>query len=178
VAGCVGDVERAAARRDLLASGKRPHPIRWNRFDLAPERVHVRTVQPCRAGEELRRIGEVPRTPLVDEHLDLGIRRDEGARRTGMVEVDVRQQEPADVANSYPLLPERLEQRFERRRGSRIDEHHPARVIEHCRGDNARTPEKVEIDVVHPASECAPVHVGRDGGEAHRLRFDATWILW
>ena len=71
-----------------------------HRRELAPEAVEVVAVQPPRAALEPARVDEVRRADLRDVHLQARVLAHEHARGAGMVEVDVGEQQVADVARA------------------------------------------------------------------------------
>ena len=84
---------RAVDRVDVLLRDRR---------ELAPERVERVAVEPARALLEPLGLDEVRRADRRDVHLQAGVLADEHARRAGVVEVDVREQEMADVGEREP----------------------------------------------------------------------------
>ena len=74
--------------------------------ELAPELVERVAVQPARARFELRRVDHVRGSDLRHVNLQGGVLADERARRTGVVEVDVREEKVPDVAELEPALAE------------------------------------------------------------------------
>ena len=92
VAGRIRDVERPAARVHPLASGQRLDVALRYGGELSPEAVHVIAVEASRALEQPLRIDHVPGAALVDVHLHRRMPRDDRAGRTGVIEVDVREQ--------------------------------------------------------------------------------------
>ena len=77
-----------------------------DRRELAEERVERRSVESPRARLELRRICEVRRSDLRDVHLEPRVLADEHARGARVVEVDVGEQQVAEVDEVEPALGE------------------------------------------------------------------------
>src|SRR5262245_35375883 len=95
------------------------------------------------------------RAPLMYEHFDVGVRLHQRTGRARVIQMDMGQQDATDVPDRYPLLSERLGERIECRGWARIDDGHTASIFEDGRRDDAGTPEKIEIDVIHAACKCA-----------------------
>jgi len=74
--------------------------------ELAPEPIEVVPIQTAGARIEAGRVDEVRRSDLAHVHLKVRIPADEGAGGSCVVQVDVRQQEVADVLGHEPLLGE------------------------------------------------------------------------
>ena len=112
VARDVGD----AKSLDLLPAAQRDDVGGRHGQHLAPEALHVVAVQPACALQQLLRIDEMRRPDLVHVHAQVREPLDERARRAGVIEVDVGEEERARLAL------EAREQRLETRRGARIDD--------------------------------------------------------
>ena len=151
-------LELSPAGRQPFVAIQRPDARGRHRHDGAPQPIHVLAVEPGGAGNELRRIDQVSRAALVDEHLDLGIRRQEQPGRARVIEMDVRQQQLTDVPNRYPLRARAFEEPVERGRRAGVDDRHPVGALQDGAGDDAGPAQKIQIDVVHAAGENA--HVG------------------
>ena len=74
--------------------------------ELAPELVERLSVQPAGARIELRRIDEVRCADLGDVHLEPWVLPDEDARRSGVIEMDVREEQVPDVHEVQAALGE------------------------------------------------------------------------
>ena len=114
-------VPRVAGRREAFepddAVADDVDVLLRHRRELAPERVEPVAVEPSRARLELRRVDQVRRSHVGDVHLQAGVLPHENAGRAGVVEVDVGEEEMADVGQSEAALCEpRL--RVARRRSS------------------------------------------------------------
>ena len=79
----------------LLAAGERMDAILGHGHDPAPEPLHRVSVEAPGAVQEPGRVGEVGGAALVDVDLEVGPALDEGAGPTGVVEVDVGEQDRA-----------------------------------------------------------------------------------
>ena len=119
------------------------------------------------------RIDQVPGPTLVNEHLDLGIHLQQGTGRARVVEVDVRQQHLPHVAHRYPLRAEGFDEPVERGRGTGVDQRHACGGLQDRRGDDARAPQKVQIDVVHAA--CEDAHVCRHENADSMVTLLRSW---
>ena len=93
------------------------------------------------------------RASLVDEYLHRGVLADHRPGCACVIEMDVREQQLPDIGEPDAPAPERRAQRFDRRRGTRIDQRDAARPLQHRCGDDLRLSEKVQIDVVEARGE-------------------------
>ena len=84
---------------------------------------------------------------FVHEDLDGGIPSHECSCRTGMIDVNVRQQYHRDVVQFQTLRLQAELQRFNRRRGAGVDQRDESRCGDNRGGDGFRLAEKIEIDV-------------------------------
>jgi hypothetical protein len=83
----------------------------------------------------------------MHDDVDVWMAPDDRSGRTGMVEVNMRDQQVRDVREAYPL---RLKAAFERRQaaaGTWINERDAAGVADHRGGDGVRSSEEIEV---HP----------------------------
>ena len=96
----IGDLQGPSTGRDGFAALQLAESLAGNRQELAPQPIHVLAVQAGGAREQFRRIREVRCTALVDEHVNRRVLLDETPGNAGMVQVDVRQQDLANVR--YP----------------------------------------------------------------------------
>jgi hypothetical protein len=85
----------------------------------------------------------VARAALVHPHLDVRPATRERPRRSGVVEVDVSEQDAR-----RRLVAERLEQRVDGRRRARVDDH----VVERIAADDLRDPLVTDVDLTHGAA--------------------------
>ena len=100
----VGDVERPVD--DRFAPGEDADRTLGHSHELTPQPVHVLAVQTPRALQQAPGIDHVRRASLVDVHLEVGPPLHERAARTGVVEMDVGEQQRPGAR-----VAERLEQR-------------------------------------------------------------------
>src|SRR5688572_22320533 len=146
VAGGVRNLEGPAARFHSIALAD-DGEIRFGyRCDLAPQALHVRSVQARRAGNQLSWIDDVRRPALVHEYLQVGVLPDQRACCTRMIEMYVREQQMRHVGQPRAAL---LEARFERVEAwarSGIDERQRSCALNDACRDRVRTSEKIEID--------------------------------
>ena len=97
-------VARVAGAREAVASPSVWSPTMWtfsarHRRELAPEACRSRRRTAARALRSSRLgIDEVRRADLRDVHLQARVLAHEHARGAGVVEVDVREEQVADVA--------------------------------------------------------------------------------
>src|SRR4051794_14861968 len=83
------DAQHVARRLLRLAIGERDDPVFGYRYDLAPERVHAVTVEPCGGADEARGIDQMRRTDGMDEDAHIGLLAHDRASASGVVEMDV-----------------------------------------------------------------------------------------
>jgi hypothetical protein len=89
----------------------------------------------------------------MDDHFDVRMLLDDRAGASGVIEVNMRHQDLAHVAETNPLLLERRRQRGDRRRRTGIDERDAGRPMQDPRRDDLGPPEEVEIDVIEARGE-------------------------
>jgi hypothetical protein len=134
----------------------RPHVALGHRLHVAPQVVVQRAEHPPRARHQAGRVDEVARTPLVHPHRQPRVLPYERARRAGVVEVDVRQEQVAQVGDLEAGGREALAQRAEMRAGAAVDERGLA-VGQHVRGEQlamARAGPR-EVERQHGSSAAA-----------------------
>jgi hypothetical protein len=120
----VGDVVRGVSRRigdlhpeDRLAAAEHVNVLLRHRQDLAPQVVQPVAIKPLSTGQQLRRIDQVRRPPLVDVDLEVRPPSDQCTGGSSVVQVDMRQQDRTGL-----LIANRIENRLERRLRTRINE--------------------------------------------------------
>ncbi len=111
-----GAVDVADVVRRVAGSGEAvqpehalPHDVEVllrNGRQLAPERVERVAVEAPRAPLEPRRVDQVRRADFRHVHLQIGMLTDEHPRGARMVEMNVRQEQVAQVGERQPLLGE------------------------------------------------------------------------
>ena len=153
VPGRVLDFHFAPDHRQRLASFDHLQMLRRHRLHVAPQPIHVLRVEPPGAGQELRRIGQVRRAAAVDDDLDVRVALDNGPHRARVIQVDVRHEDLAHVLEDDALAGQRRGELRNRRRRPRVDERDAGGAVQDRRGDDLRTAEEVEVDVVEPCGE-------------------------
>ena len=88
----------------------------------------------------------MPRPDLLHVNREARMRRDERPGDTGVVEVDMCQEDRVQVGEGDPLGGEAGGQRRERRARPGIDEHRTGRGMEHATGDGPRTAQMQQVD--------------------------------
>ena len=117
-------MRRVPRRREGLVV---EHPVAHDAYVLgrdgqerAPEAVEVLAVEPARAPFEPFGLDQVRRADLADVHEQAGVLTDERARRPGMVEVDVGEDEMAQLPDLEPVLGQSGPQRLQAARGPAV----------------------------------------------------------
>ena len=105
--------------------------------ELAEQGIERIGVEPARARLQLARVDDVGRPDLRDVHLEPGVLADEGAGGTGVVEVDVGEEEMADVRQLEPALGETRLQRVDARRRPAVVNGRPIVGLDQVRADDA-----------------------------------------
>ena len=150
VAARVGHLDPGAAERQRLAVDEHAHALGRHHGELAPQPVHVRAVEALRARQQLRRIDQVRRAALVHVHRQVRMAAHERPGGAGMVEVNVRQQQPVQIGRADPGVRER---RFQRRRGRSSGpgstSSTPDGRLDDTRGNRARAAEELQVDDRH-----------------------------
>jgi hypothetical protein len=103
VTGRVSHIERATARPDVLAPGYDHDVLFGDCGNLAPQLVHAIAVESCRARQQLRRIGEMRRSPLVHHDLDVRVPSNDRSGGPCVIQMDVRQQQMRDATQLQAL---------------------------------------------------------------------------
>ena len=114
--------------------------------ELAPELVEGVAVQAPRARLEPRRVDDVRRADLRDVDDQVGVLPHERPGRSGVVEVDVREEEVAQVAELDAAGRDRLAQRREAARRAAVEEREPVVRLDQVRGDPAGVPAVQEVE--------------------------------
>src|SRR3974390_3090831 len=143
VAGRVEYRYAARAKRNGFAPGKHAEIFLRHGNEIAVEPVHLVSVQTGSAAQQLRRINHMRSAALVDVDLQTGVLADQGARRTGMIQVNVGQQDKTQVGNAKPSVVQLRAQRVDRRAGSRIDESGDVIIANERAGDRTRMSDPV-----------------------------------
>jgi hypothetical protein len=139
VPGCGPDLEPEHPVPDDLDSVLR------DRSELAPEPVEVLPVKTTRASLEAAGVDEMWGADLADVDPQLLVLAGEEARRACMVEVDVREQQVAEVPDSETVFRQAGLQRIDAGRRSTIDQRRLAAGQQVGRDDPGVT-EEVEVE--------------------------------
>ena len=146
VAGRVDEFQVPSADADALAVARHEHAVLGDRHDVPVELpVAVLTVDRYRAGDELCRVDQVTGAPRVRGATGVRQVAHQLARATGVVEVDVRRQDPVDLVAPDAACLERCEQIRHRQRGARIHERRTPVVHQKVAGVKLR-PDIVGVD--------------------------------
>jgi hypothetical protein len=134
---------------DVLAH--REHVCGRDRGELAPELVERVAVEAPRARLEPLGVDEVRQPDLGDVHGEGRVLADEHPRRAGVVEVDVREEQVAEVAELEPARPERVPERRHAGRRSAVEQRGAVVGVDQVRPDPPAVAEveKVERGVCH-----------------------------
>ena len=81
------------------------------------------------------------------------------ARRSGMVEMDMGQQDRPNLGNRRPSKRQRRPKRLERGRRARIDDRDAVPAHEQAGGDDLRLTEETQIDVIQSGAKRHGVRV-------------------
>ena len=144
-------VRCVAGRRERFqvenARFDRPQARFRNRCELAPEAVEVLAVKPPGAPLETARIEEMRRSDGAHVDLQRRVAANQGSGGAGVVEVDVREHEVAEVLDLEPTISERLLECSEAARGAAVDE---CRLVarQEIRRDHAPPAEVEKVDQV------------------------------
>src|SRR4051812_22392156 len=130
-------------------AGRDPHVRLGHGGELTPERVEQVAVETACGLLQPRRVDEVRRTDLRHPHGKARVAADERARRAGMVEVDVREQQVPDVGQLEPVRRESRVERLGRRAGAGVEERRPVVGLDEVHADRARAAAEVEVDQAH-----------------------------
>ena len=119
--------------------------LRRDGDELAPEPVEVVAVQTPRAALEPTRVDEVRRADLGDVHLEAWVLAHEHSSGTGVVEVDVREQQVPDVGELEPLLREAGLQLGDAGRGAAVLEREPVLGLQEIDADHTLVAEVMQV---------------------------------
>ena len=138
MAGGIGDLEWAPPRVDALPALEHRERACRNGTDLAPQTLHGVAVKQRRARQEPGRIDEMRRAALVHVDAERWIFTDEHAGRTGVIQMDVRQEQRRHIPDRQAGGGERGAQRGQCARRSWIDDRGAAGSVEERGGNDAR----------------------------------------
>jgi hypothetical protein len=122
-----------------------------NGHELAPEAVEVVAVEPPRAPLEPAGIDQMRRSDLAHVHAQSRIAAHEHARGARVVEVDVREDEVAQVPDREPGTRERRLERVDARRRTAVDQG-GLLAAKQVGGDDPRPPEVEEVEELEAAT--------------------------
>ena len=130
--------------------------VRRHGQEVAPQPRHVvGPVQPRGAVEQPCRVDHVTRPALVHVDADARLFVHERPRGPRVVEVDVRQEDRADVANVVPESAQPRSQGRQRRRWPGIDDRNAPVAVDHHRRDDLLDAEELDVDEADPGGEHA-----------------------
>ena len=135
--GCVAGGPGALEAADPLAVLYHMESLRGNRDDVADEALEAVPEDAARASQQARGVRQVRRAHWMDVDLELRPALQQRTGRAGVVEVDVRQQQPARRASC-----ESLEQLLEAGARTAIDQD----VSADPRAEDARPPVVAQVD--------------------------------
>ena len=153
VARRIRHVEIAAARRDALAAAQDGQSLRRHGKEFAPEPIHLVAPEARRARDELLRSDQVRCALLVDVHAQLRVLAHQRPRDARVIEVDVRQQNRAQIGDADARALELGAQRRQRAGRAGVDERDPAGAINDHGGDDARGAQEMQIEIRKSRSE-------------------------
>ena len=113
---------------------------------LAPEAVEVVAVEPPRRGLEPRRVDEVRRADLGDPHRQLWVALHDRAGGARVVEVDVREQQMANVGQLELELAQALLEARQGRRGAAVEERRAVVGLDEVDADRALQAEEMQVE--------------------------------
>jgi hypothetical protein len=122
------------------------HVLRRHRRELAPEVVERVAVEAPGGALELRRVDQVRCAELRDVYLEVAVLADEDSRGARVVEVDVAQEQMADVREREPVLAKALLERRDAARGAAVEEREAGVGLEEVGADDALGALVAEVD--------------------------------
>ena len=143
-------VRRVARRRKALEAddvgADNVDVLLGHRRELAPELVERVSVEAACAGVELARVDEVRRSDLRHVHLEAGVLAHERARGARVVEVDVREQQVADVGQGETVRGQPVLQPRDADRRPAVEERRTVVRLEDVGADDLLGRLVVEVD--------------------------------
>jgi len=120
-----------------------------NRTRCSPKITQFIPVDPCRTGDELRRVNKVGRSFGVDIYsCSELVRPSPGA--SGVIEVDMRSEEVANMSGIEPELSNPFNDILKYRFRAAVDQHQFRRsALDECNADNMRCSEVKGVDEVN-----------------------------
>ena len=125
-----------------------PHVLGRDGQQWAPEAVEVLAVEAAGAALEPLGLDQVGSADLADVHDEAGVLLDERSRRPCMVEVDMGEDEMAQIPDLEPVLRQSCTERLEAARGTAIDQRGLGARVE-VRGDDTLATEMLEVEELH-----------------------------
>jgi pimeloyl-ACP methyl ester carboxylesterase len=125
------------------------HVLRGHGGELTPEHVERLAVEPTRGALEARRVDEVRRADLRDPDGQPGMAADERPGGARVVEVDVRQEQVADVLDPQVVLRQPGLERGQSRTRPAVEEGEPVVGVDDVDADRVRLPAEVQVKVKH-----------------------------
>lgn len=122
VAGSVGDFDEARTESKSFTATENPQIFRGNRNHFAEEIVELVAPKARGAGHEFCRIRHVRRAFFMHKDGEARIFANHGTGSSGVIEMDVREEQAFEIGNRKAALSESLAERIESGGGSRIDE--------------------------------------------------------
>jgi hypothetical protein len=138
--------EAPPCRLDALTPFEHRQIRRRHGLEPSPQTIHVVTVQPCRARQQLCRVGHVRRPLRVHEDPDMWMGSHDRAGGAGVIEMDVREQQFADIGHADAALFEAGRQYRKATGGTGIDQRDAAGIVYHRGRDRAETSLKLQVD--------------------------------
>ena len=152
VPGGVQQLQAAPAEVDDLAVLGRLDPGRLDRGEPAVDGLHQRAVDPGRAGQQPRRVDQVPGPGRVHDHGGVGEGPDQVADPAGVVEVDVGDHDPGQVGRVEPGPGHPVGDRPGHLGRPRLDQRRPLAGEQEPGGDLRRAPH-VGVDPGDPIGQ-------------------------
>jgi hypothetical protein len=114
--------------------------------EFAPELVERVSVEPPGTRLEPLRVDEVRETDLGDVHREPWVLAHEDACRSGVIEMDMRKQQMADIAELDPACAESVAERENARRGAAVEEGEAVVGLDEVHADPAGVAEVEEVE--------------------------------
>src|SRR5439155_22327611 len=115
-------------------------------LELSPERLERVAVQAACAGLETAWVDEVWRADLRHVHLQVRMPPHEGPRRAGVIEMDVREQDVADIAERRSAFTQSALEVSEARSRAAVEEGGAVLRLQEVRADDALDALMVQVD--------------------------------
>ncbi|MEA2425816.1 MAG: hypothetical protein QOH13_2226, partial [Thermoleophilaceae bacterium] len=132
-------------------AGRDAHVLLGHRRELPPEWVERLTVEPPRGALEPRRVDEMRRADLGDPDCQAGVAAHDRAGGAGVIEMDVREEQVADVLEAQAVLRESRLERRQRRGRPAIEQRKSVVGVDDVHADRVRPSAEVQIQMMHRA---------------------------